>query len=412
MIRFIHAADLHLDSPFKGLKALPEFIWQSIYHSTFQSLKNIVNLAIEQNVDFVCLAGDIYDAEDRSVKAQAYLRKEMNRLYEAAIPVFLIHGNHDFLDDNGLQLDMPENVYIFGPEIETKKITTKHQENVAVTGFSYAERWVRERKIKEYPIRSEEADYHIGLLHGFQEGNGSGHHQYAPFSLSELKSRQYDYWALGHIHKKQILSQSPFIIYPGNTQGRNRNENGAKGCYLVELSDGKQDVVFYATAPIEWREQNCSLKGKQTLQEVYTELKRIIEEQRETNKSVLLSVVFEQTDDLMEGVLKKIQSGDLLEGIQQPPQAAPFVWIVRLDTKRKEETILPAITKLFPEEWQLTLAEALQIETFNKITQSFYEQQPIGKILDTKDEQYREKIVQRAEKELKQQLGHEGWDLG
>lgn len=406
-MKFIHAADLHLDSPFKGLKSMPEKIWQSIYQSTFQSLSTIVSLAIDKEVDFVCIAGDIYDAEDRSVKAQAYFKKEMERLDNENIPVFLLHGNHDFIDQGGLQLNMPENVLTFGTEIETKEIITQHQERVAVTGFSYGKRWVNERKAESYPPRKKESDYHIGMLHGFQEGNSSTHQHYAPFSLAELKSKQYDYWALGHIHKRAVLDTSPFIVYAGNTQGRHRNESGAKGCYLVELNKGEQHATFYPTAPIEWHNQVVSLKGKKTLQEVYESLQEVKKQQTKSGKNVLLSIILEQTNDLLEGVFRKIKNGDLLEGIQKIPEEKNYVWPIRLEIREKKTSKLPSLTKLFPEEWKLATSEVLEESQFNTIVQTFYETQSIGSHLSNRDEQYRKKILQMAKNEISHQLGYE-----
>lgn len=151
MVKFIHAADLHLDSPFIGLKSLPEFIWNAIYLSTFSALTKIVDSAITNQVDFICLVGDIYDTDERSVKAQAYLRNEMERLNSMNIPVYLLHGNHDYIENTGLHLDMPQNVFLFNETVETKWLTTKEGEQIAITGFSYDKRWVLERKIVDYP---------------------------------------------------------------------------------------------------------------------------------------------------------------------------------------------------------------------------------------------------------------------
>lgn len=412
MVRFIHAADLHLDSPFKGIKSLPAFIWEAIYQSTFQALTRLVDLAIKERVDFVCLAGDIYDGEDRSVKAQAYLKKEMTRLKEAHIPVYLIHGNHDYMEQQGLHLDMPSNVMIFKDTVETLYHETSQQERIALTGFSYNKRWVTEKRIADYPARRPEVDYHIGLLHGYQEGNYSEHDRYAPFTLSELKSKQYDYWALGHIHKRQVLSQHPLIVYPGNTQGRNRTESGSKGCYLVGLENQTEKIEFYPLAPIEWKTIEVSLKNKQTLQEVYQVLNEVISQHQKTTHSILLTIELTDTESLMENVLRKLHQGDLLEGLQEITHSIPFVFVNQLSIQVKKEVNLPSLIQLFPEEWNQTIIELQEDAVFNEVTQSFFDNQRVEGVLQPRNEAYRKKIVQLAEQEIRQHLGNpEGSDI-
>ena len=412
MVRFIHAADLHLDSPFKGIKSLPAFVWEAIYQSTFQALTRLVDLAIKEQVDFVCLAGDIYDGEDRSVKAQAYLKKEMTRLKEARISVYLIHGNHDYMEQQGLHLDMPSNVMIFKDAVETLYHETDRQEQVALTGFSYDKRWITEKRITDYPARRSDVDYHIGLLHGYQEGNSSEHDRYAPFNLTELKSKQYDYWALGHIHKRQVLSEHPLIVYSGNTQGRNRTESGSKGCYMVTLENRTENIQFHSLAPIEWETIEVSLKNKQTLQEVYQVLNEVISQYQKTTHSTLLTIELTHTEGLMEGVIRKLHQGDVLEGLQAISHKIPFVFVNQLSVQVKKEANLPSLIQLFPEEWNQTIIELQENELFNEVTQSFFQTQRVDGVLQPRNETYRKKIVQIAEREIRQQLGDpEGSDI-
>lgn len=412
MVRFIHAADLHLDSPFKGIKSLPAFVWEAVYQSTFQALTRLVDLAIKEQVDFICLAGDIYDGEDRSVKAQAYLKKEMTRLKEANISVYLIHGNHDYMEQQGLHLDMPSNVMIFKDTVETLYHETTQQERIALTGFSYNKRWITEKRIADYPARRSDVDYHIGLLHGYQEGNSSEHDRYAPFNLIELKSKQYDYWALGHIHKRQVLSERPLIVYSGNTQGRNRTESGSKGCYMVTLEKHTEDIQFHSLAPIEWETIEVSLKNKQTLQEVYHVLNEVVSQYQETTHSTLLTIELTHTEGLMDGVIRKLHQGDLLEGLQEISHKIPFVFVNQLSVQVKKEANLPSLIQLFPEEWNQTIKELQENELFDEVTQSFFQTQRVDDVLQPRNEMYRKKIVQMAEQEIRQQLGDpEGSDI-
>ncbi len=174
------------------------------------------------------LAGDLFDEEDRSVRAQTRLRKEMMRLNEYNIQVYIIHGNHDHLNGSWIHLEMPENVHIFGEKVEWKTFSNGNVK-VQLYGFSYPARHVTESMLTHY-VKQDGADFDIGILHGHGEGI-SEHGVYAPFHVKELVAKKFDYWALGHIHKREFLYEQPYVVYPGNTQGRNKKEKGNKGCY-------------------------------------------------------------------------------------------------------------------------------------------------------------------------------------
>lgn len=410
MVKFIHAADLHLDSPFIGLKSLPDFIWKAIYLSTFSALTKIVDSAIQKNVDFVCLVGDIYDNDERSVKAQAYLRNEMERLNKMNIPVYLLHGNHDYIENTGLHLDMPPNVRLFNESVETKWFTTKENEQVAITGFSYDKRWVLERKIRDYPERNPRATYHIGLLHGFSEGIDSEHGNYAPFSIAELRSKKYDYWALGHIHKRQQLSTNPPIFYPGNTQGRSSKESGEKGFELITLTESEVVSEFCPTATIQWKTIELSVKEKKNLDDVYKALRAIIEEQKNELYSVFLSIRLTDCNDLLEGVIRKIKQGELLEALQQIPKADTFVWVHKMELETIVENHIPAIQKLFPDEWDKVQSEIEKEVLFNESTNTLFDFPGIEEVVEAREKSYRKKIVRDAKELVRNQLGFERSD--
>ena len=291
-IHFIHTADLHLDSPFLNLKHLPKDLFEKIQESTFKAFENVIDAAIEKDVDFVLIVGDLYDGEDRSIKAQARLKGQMERLQRANINAFIIHGNHDHLSGNWITLDLPENVYIFKNQVEMVPFSTKENCKVHLYGFSYPNRHVADRKVNDYQ-KIGEADFHIGLLHGFYEGSSSNHYQYAPFTKEELLQKKMDYWALGHIHKRQILHKNdPFIVYPGNIQGRNRNEQGVKGCYSVALSTSAiNQIEFIPTSVMEWKTLEMDCHGVMELTDLYSkyisEIRSIADT---TDQSVMLDV--------------------------------------------------------------------------------------------------------------------------
>ncbi|MDT1938498.1 MULTISPECIES: metallophosphoesterase family protein [Carnobacterium] len=409
MVQFIHGADLHLDSPFIGLKTVPDFLWEKIYQSTFTALTNLVNHAIEKQVDFVLLAGDIYDSDDRSVKAQAFLKKEMERLNQAEIPVFICHGNHDYIENSGLHLKMPENVELFSETVETKWLTTKNGERIAVSSFSYNSRWMTKRMITEYPKKHATADFHIGMLHGFSEGLETSHGHYAPFTINELKSKGYDYWALGHIHTRQVLATQPPILYAGNTQGRSSKETGIKGCELVTLTLGESSIETLETQDIQWETFEISLAKQSTLDDVYRKIKETIEIKEGSQKNYLLTIELVDTKDLLPNVLKKIIQGELLEALQQISATEPFIWVNQLKIQKRatEDTT----EKMFiMEEWLHGIEELSKENQFNQSTNSLFDFALIEDLLESRDEDYRSRIMKQSLMEISAELTNESRD--
>ncbi|MEC1158191.1 DNA repair exonuclease [Cytobacillus horneckiae] len=333
-VTFIHAADLHLDSPMVGLKHLPQNIFKKLRESTFESFSKLINIAMMKKVDFLILAGDLFDAEDRSIRAQTRFHKEMEKLAEERIPVFAVHGNHDHIEGEWAHLPMPGNVHIFSHQPEMLKFKNDHL-TVHLYGFSYPERHVHSRMIDDYQ-KVNGGDFHIGILHGHFEGS-SNHGNYAPFRLVDLKEKAFDYWALGHIHKRAVLSESPPIIYSGNIQGRNKKETGRKGCYLVELTESGHSYEFIETESVIWDEMFIDASAAQTFHEILIECRRAIEEVRQEQKGVLLKLIVENIT-LTETEKKGIENGELLEILQdEEKDKESFVWIFELDFKVKVE---------------------------------------------------------------------------
>lgn len=329
-VRFLHTADLHLDSPMVGLRHLPKAIFQRLQESTFMALKNISDAAIEHEVDFVVIAGDLFDGEDRSIRAQAVLRNEMKKLADKGIKVFAIHGNHDHLGAKSVTLDFPDNVYFFSERVEKVDYRKDDGTVVHLYGFSYPERHVMERWIEKYE-KADGADFHIGLLHGHFEGV-SDHGKYAPFRLSDLKEKDYDYWALGHIHKKAILSRQPYAVYPGNPQGRNRKELGEKGVYIVNLTEAESEVSFFETADVIWDETVIDAQDLLSFNALYENCLEVIDGKRREGKGILLDIRIEGMNSGDSDVIEKIASGEFLELLQEAEKDEDsFVWVHRLN---------------------------------------------------------------------------------
>ncbi|MFK4998230.1 exonuclease SbcCD subunit D [Bacillus sp. N9] len=172
---------------------MPNDLYSRIQESTFTAFERVVDAALDRDVDFLVIVGDLFDGEDRSIKAQARLRKQLERLQSKDIAVFISHGNHDHLGGNWLTLDLPPNTYVFGEQVEVVPFKTKNGITVHLYGFSYPERHVIDRKIAEYE-KLPGADLDIGMLHGQNEGEKSQHHPYAPFSIHELQQKG---WIIG-----------------------------------------------------------------------------------------------------------------------------------------------------------------------------------------------------------------------
>ena len=332
-ITFIHTADLHLDSPFVGLKTLPKPIYQAVQQSTFQSFSTIVDKAIEKKVDFVIIAGDLFDLEDRSIRAQIFFRREMERLQQANIATFVVHGNHDHLSGSWTELPMPENVHIFPGHVETIPFLTKNGIKVHFYGFSYPKRHLLENMTDQYR-KKDGADYHIGILHGHDRTN-SGHYPYAPFSISELLKKDFDYWALGHIHQASKLHEDPVILYPGNIQGRHRQENGKKGCYYVTLGRYGTKLEFMETAPIVWLEKEIITNEQlESFDALYNTCIKMKEELRQAGKAIFLQIVVDE-EKVASPLHHWLYNDEFLELLQEGEERlTPFIWIYGIKVKK------------------------------------------------------------------------------
>lgn len=266
MVRFLHAADLHLDSPLRGLERYEGAPVGRIRGATRRALENLVDAAIERKVDFVLLAGDVYDGDRRDYQVVRFFNTQMLRLHKAKIPVLLIRGNHDAASEMLTQLAPPENVQEF-PVDAPRTIRLEHL-RVAVHGQGFATAAVTGDLAAAYP-HAVAGWLNIGLLHTAAEGNAN-HARYAPCTLDTLLSKGYDYWALGHVHTRQCpWPKQPHICFPGNTQGRHIGETGPKGCLIVSLEAGREPVSeFLPLDVVRWQRVVVDAAGLQSPAEV------------------------------------------------------------------------------------------------------------------------------------------------
>lgn len=251
-LRFVHAADLHLDSPFRGIGDASSALRDRLQAATLGALGRVVDHTIHSKADFLVIAGDIYDSKDRSLRALVSFRNQMERLAERNIPVFIVHGNHDPLNGWGSGFKLPPNVITFGGRTDTEPFIRRGREAAQITGVSYTRERVTDNLASSFRP-ADGAPYSIAVLHA-NVGHQNGHADYAPATVGELLSGGFNYWALGHVHTRSVLSAEPaMVVYPGNTQGRNPRETGPRGCYQVDVdTHGRAHLEFIDTSVARW----------------------------------------------------------------------------------------------------------------------------------------------------------------
>lgn len=255
--RFLHAADIHLDSPLHGLSRYDGLPVEQIRGATRAAFDNLVERAIEQEVDFVVLAGDLFDGDWKDMGTGLYFARAMGRLHRSNIPVFILSGNHDAASVITRTVPWPENVYQFGSrKAETHLLP---ELSVAIHGQSFSTPAVTDNLVLRYP-RADPNAFNIGMLHTALAGR-PGHANYAPCTVDDLAAKNYDYWALGHVHDFEEVCSNPHVIFPGNIQGRTIRETGPKGAVIVTVSDrAVTDIERIDLDVVRWvrAEVDCS----------------------------------------------------------------------------------------------------------------------------------------------------------
>lgn len=242
-MKFLHAADIHLDSPLAGLRARADLPDAVIRHCTRRAFTAMIDLARAEGVAFVVIAGDLYDGDWKDFSTGLFFAEEMRRLGR---PCFLLRGNHDARSLITRNLTLPSNVHEFSSR--TCETVPLADLGVVLHGHSFPNRAVPEDLSAGYPARVA-GMLNIGVLHTSAEDPGE-HETYAPCSIAGLAMKGYDYWALGHIHARRVLAEHPWIVFPGNLQGRHPKETGPKGCTLVTVEDRKVVAVEHRAVDV------------------------------------------------------------------------------------------------------------------------------------------------------------------
>ncbi|MBV5297235.1 MAG: DNA repair exonuclease [Rhodoferax sp.] len=264
-MRFIHAADLHIDSPLRGLSRYQGVPLEQLRGATRRALERLGELAIHEKVDFVLIAGDLYDRDWLDFHTGLFVREQMARLGKQDIRVFMVQGNHDAQGVITRQVPWPDNVKVFS----SRKAETVRLEHlgVAIHGHSFSDSEVPEDLVPGFPA-AVAGFFNIGLLHTSLTGT-VGHDTYAPTSLPVIKSKGYDYWALGHIHARWVVCEQPRVVFCGNLQGRHARETGPKGCELVEVQGSVlQEARFVPLDVVRWQQLQIALEPALGLHEL------------------------------------------------------------------------------------------------------------------------------------------------
>lgn len=261
-MKIVHAADLHIDSPLVGLERYEGAPVERAREATRLAFRNVIDLTLREAARYLMLAGDVFDGDWRDANTGLFFVKELSRLRDAGCRVLLLRGNHDHELTQTLLYRLPDFVHVFGPPGTGAHTHAFERDGVAFHGVSYPQKKVTESLLPHYPAPLPDL-LNVGLLHTNCIAS-SAHDRYAPCSVAELTAFGYGYWALGHVHAHQILARDPFVVYPGNTQGRHARETGEKGCVVIDTDGGvvrglrfaETDVMQFVVKRIELAEND------------------------------------------------------------------------------------------------------------------------------------------------------------
>jgi len=347
---FVHAADLHLDSPFLGVARLPEGqsrVTEAQREATFKAFESVIDLCLQRGADFLLVAGDVYDGADRSLQAQLRFRNGLRRLCEAGIRAYIVHGNHDPLDGWTDSIEMPDGAHIFGPDLDSVVFEKDGQPAARIHGISYPKRDIGKRFGKGLRREGDEP-FQIGLFH-CNAGGDTKHEAYAPRTESELAEAELDYWALGHIHESRTLRENdPFIGYPGNTQGRHANETGPRGCFFAQISaEGglSAQPEFVATDAVRWLSAVLDISELETMDDLLARLERRLGELADQGEGrpVVTRITLLGRGPLHRSLSRADSTTELLAELHSlGADRDPFVWVEKLLVRTRPEVDLAA----------------------------------------------------------------------
>lgn len=289
--RFIHTADIHLDSPLKGLAGYEGPAAERIRTATRQAFENLVSEAIAQEVAFFVIAGDLYDGDWRDYQTGLFFARQMGRLTKVGIPAFVLHGNHDAESQITKRLTL-DGVKVFSSRKSDTFTVPEHR--VALHGHSFHQRDLTDNLVPTYPEPVAGA-FNIGVLHTGLGGLG-GHENYAPCAIEELVAKGYDYWALGHVHHASILHEHPHVVFSGNLQGRHIRETGAKSAFLVSVHEHNvQELSPLYTDVVRWSHLKVSVDDCERYTDTVDRVRDAVEQEIRAGDTRLVACRIELT---------------------------------------------------------------------------------------------------------------------
>ena len=338
-MKFIHCADLHIDSPLRKLSSYSDSPADKIKSATRSAFEKIIDYCLEEEADFLLISGDLFDGNCRDFNTILWICKQARRLGE--LPILIVHGNHDYANGLARLIPWPKNVHLFSSDHpSTKRILSKDGIEVAVHGQSYPKAAVKENLAIGFPEALDGA-VNIGILHCNFEGSAD-HDPYAPCKRADLVSKSYDYWALGHIHQSICYAPNrtgePWIVYPGNIQGRHIRESGPKGCFLVSANqDGIcAEPKFLHTDTLRWYELMLPINPLHTtMDELIADLEMKLEQlcERENKHTMALRIHLSGKTKLYQHLLTEWPSAELR--IRDLCSHYQNIWIEKIKTTLK-----------------------------------------------------------------------------
>jgi exonuclease SbcD len=341
---FVHAADLHLDTPFVMLGRTAPEIAERLRDASLEAFDALVQMAIEREAAFVIFAGDVYDCADRGVRAQLRFLRGVEKLGERGIPVFAAHGNHDPLDGWQATRRLPGNLIVFGADdVDAHIVSIKGEPRAHLYGISYGYRDVTENLALRFR-RSGEPGLHIGVLH-CNAGSQTEYATYSPCTTGDLEAAGMDYWALGHIHQHLVLAEGrPWIVYPGSLQAGKSNETGPRGAVVVHVEDDAvEQVEFVALDRVRFARADVDISDEPDLHSLR---KTILMRAESDTVDQVLTVVLTGRGPLHRDLRRHGAIDDLLREVREELGiASPFVWIDRIVDQTRTELDREAIAQ-------------------------------------------------------------------
>lgn len=343
---FMHAADLHLDAPFAGVTAEHGEVGEALARATYEAFGRVVEECVRLKADFLVIAGDAYNSRDRSLRAQLRFQEAMRRLAEAGVEVFVAQGNHDPASGWSANLAMPESVRVFPTDRVGRYEVVRDGEVVcAVYGRSFAKAAETSNLAEGYRREGTEP-FALGVLHA-NVGGDTDHEPYAPCSLRDLRDAGMDYWALGHIHKPEVLAESPHVAYAGSPQGLNPKERGRHGCWLVTVSEGGrlEEPEFLETSAVVWDGADVDVGDCPDIEALLARLHEGCERMREdAGRPVIARFDLTGRSPVHADLRKGGAAADLLEALRDEQMSRdPWLWVDRLRDRTSPPFDLEAV---------------------------------------------------------------------